>query len=111
MVSSDHEANVRRTLGPANVARIGHFACGASLFGKASKFKRVMRQAGIGACETLAIGDELRDLEAARKAGIAFGAVAWGYANPDALAAREPEEFFAAMNDIPSRFAACGTSA
>lgn len=111
MVSSDHEANVRKTLGPANVALIGHFACGASLFGKAPKFKRVMRAAGVDAADTLAIGDELRDLEAARKAGIAFGAVAWGYANPETLASRGPEEFFAAMRDIPARFAACAARA
>jgi phosphoglycolate phosphatase len=104
MVSSDQEANVRRTLGPANVARIRHFACGASLFGKAPKFRRVMRMAGVEPAETLAIGDELRDLEAARKAGIAFGAVGWGYAKPEALAAREPDEFFTAMHDISARF-------
>lgn len=111
MVSSDHETNVRRTLGPANVARIGHFACGASVFGKATKFKRVMRRAGVGARETLAIGDEVRDLEAARKAGIAFGAVAWGFANPKALVARGSDELFTAVNDIPARFAASGTPA
>lgn len=111
MVSSDHETNVRRTLGPANVARIEHFACGASVFGKATKFKRVMRRAGVGARDTLAIGDEVRDLEAARKAGISFGAVAWGFANPKALVARGSDEFFAAVNDIPTRFAAYGTLA
>lgn len=103
MVSSDHEANVRRTLGPS-AELIEHYACGASLLGKARKFRRVMRRAGVAAAETLAIGDELRDLEAARKAGIAFGAVAWGYASPVALAERRPEEFFEAMIDIPQRF-------
>jgi phosphoglycolate phosphatase len=108
MVSSDHEENVRRTLGPANVAHIGHFACGASLFGKAAKFRQVMRQAGIGAGDTLAVGDELRDLEAARKAGIAFGAVAWGYANPAVLVAQRPDEFFSVMDDIATRCSPCG---
>jgi phosphoglycolate phosphatase len=111
MVSSDHETNVRRTLGPANAARIGHFACGASAFGKAAKFKRVMRRAGVSAADTLAIGDEVRDLEAARKAGIAFGAVAWGFADPRALIARGTDEFFAAVHDIPARLFACGKHA
>jgi phosphoglycolate phosphatase len=100
MVSSDHEKNVRRALGPDICALFSHFACGASLFGKAPKFKRVMRKAGVAAQETLAIGDDLRDLEAARQAGTAFGAVAWGYACPEALRAHAPDEFFASVDDI-----------
>jgi phosphoglycolate phosphatase len=100
MVSSDHEANVRRALGPDICALFSHFACGASLFGKAPKFKRVMRKAGAVAGETLAIGDDLRDFEAARQAGTAFGAVAWGYACPEALRAQQPDEFFVSIDDI-----------
>lgn len=111
MVSSDNEANVRRSLGSANVARITHFDCGASLFGKAAKFKRVMRLAGARPEHTIAIGDELRDLEAARKAGIAFGAVAWGYANPDVLRAQSPEEFFSCVDEIARRLTLRGTFA
>src|SRR6185312_10633256 len=66
MVSSDDETNVRLMLGDANAALISHFACGASLFGKASKFKRVMREADVAPGDTIAIGDEIRDIEAAR---------------------------------------------
>jgi len=102
MVSSDHEPNVRRTLRD-NASLIHHYACGAALFGKAAKFKRAMRIAGAGPNETIAIGDELRDIDAARKVQIAFGAVAWGYANPDALRARNPEHFFTSMDEIAQR--------
>lgn len=105
MVSSDHETNVRRALGPDICALFSHFACGASLFGKAPKFKRVMRAAGVTATQTLAIGDDLRDLEAARRAGAAFGAVAWGYTNAEALRAQAPDEFFACMDEISIRLA------
>jgi len=111
MVSSDNESNVRRALGPDICGLFSHFACGASLFGKAPKFKRVMRKAGQAATETLAIGDDLRDLEAARQAGIAFGAVAWGYASAEALLAQAPEEFFASIDDIVGRLATSGAPA
>src|SRR5437879_4326198 len=47
LVSSDNEANVRDMLGEANTTLISHFACGAALFGKAAKFKRVMKLAGV----------------------------------------------------------------
>lgn len=105
MVSSDHEENVRRALGPANARLISYYACGASIFGKAPKFRRVLKLSGIAAKDAICIGDEVRDIEAARKAGIPFGAVAWGYARPDALAARQPEEMFATMDDMISRLA------
>lgn len=86
IVSSDTEANVRAILGPRNAALVGDFACSASLLGKPAKFRRVLRRAGIAAREALAIGDEIRDAQAARATGLDFAAVGWGYAAPDALA-------------------------
>jgi phosphoglycolate phosphatase len=86
MVSSDTEANIRQVLGPEISALFGHYACSASLLGKPRKFRRVLREAGIPAGEALAIGDEIRDAQAARASGIDFAAVGWGYAAPDALA-------------------------
>jgi phosphoglycolate phosphatase len=102
-VSSDNEKNIRATLGRELSALVKHYACGASLFGKASKFKAVLRASGIPASETIAIGDELRDLEAARAAGIAFGAVSWGYTAPEALRAHAPELMFTSMDEICDR--------
>jgi phosphoglycolate phosphatase len=105
LVSSDNEVNTRDMLGEANAALISHFACGASLFGKAAKFKRVMKLAGVAAGATIAIGDEIRDIEAARAAGIACGAVAWGYAAPEALRARKPNVVFEKMEEIAAMLA------
>jgi phosphoglycolate phosphatase len=94
VASSNTEAQVRRTLGPALAAHIGHYACEASLFGKAARFRRLLREARIPAAEAMSVGDELRDIAAAREAGIAAGAVAWGYADPAALRAAGPDAFF-----------------
>ena len=71
-----------------------------SLFGKAAKFRRVVRRAGVAAAQAISIGDEVRDIEAARAAGIACGAVMWGYAAPDALRAFGPVMVFRRMQDI-----------
>jgi phosphoglycolate phosphatase len=100
MVSSDNEQNVRLALGAANAALIAHYACGAALFGKASRFRHAVKAAGVSARETICIGDEVRDIEAARKAGLAFGAVSWGYATEAALRAHAPELVFSRMEDI-----------
>jgi phosphoglycolate phosphatase len=100
LVSSDSEANARAQLG-TSAAYFSDFACRASLFGKAPKFKRMVKHARVSPTETIAIGDEVRDQEAARAAGIAFGGVAWGYADPEALRAHNPQEWFETIADIP----------
>ncbi|HCB75650.1 MAG TPA: HAD family hydrolase, partial [Sphingomonas bacterium] len=47
--------------------------------------------AGVSAAQALAIGDETRDIEAAQRCGIRSGAVHWGYAHREALAAVGPD--------------------
>ncbi|TWA97013.1 HAD-IA family hydrolase [Bradyrhizobium stylosanthis] len=106
LVTSDSEANAREKLGPA-AALFSHFDCSASLFGKAAKFRRVIRCAGVDPAQVIAIGDEVRDIEAARAAGIACGAVCWGYAAPAALRALAPDHMFGHIRDIAETL--CGT--
>lgn len=105
VVTSNSEGNVRQVLGPGNAALIHHYGCGASIFGKRPKLRAVLRSSGIPASEAIAIGDEIRDLEAAHAEGIAFGAVSWGFANPEALRAHYPEEVFASFEDILGKLA------
>jgi phosphoglycolate phosphatase len=70
------------------------------LFGKAVKYKAVLKRTGIAASDAISIGDEVRDGEAAQAAGIAFGAVNWGYATPAALAKTSPTLVFSSIEDI-----------
>lgn len=100
IVSSNAEANVRSVLGPANIAHIESFACGASLFGKARLFKRVVRASGLAHRQVISIGDETRDITAARKAKITAGAALWGYASRDALSRLEPDALFETPDDV-----------
>jgi phosphoglycolate phosphatase len=51
----------------------------------------------------MVIGDEIRDLNAAKAARMAFGAVSWGLTRPEAMEAGKPEVLFRQMSDI-SRF-------
>ena len=104
IVSSDGEESVRRVLGPT-ASLIAHFYCGAAIFGKHRKFRRVARHFGIQPTETICIGDEIRDIEAAHATGMDSGAVAWGYAFPAALRAAGPTHFFNSMAEITQRLA------
>lgn len=100
IVSSNSEESIRRILRPNNACLVDHYECGASIFGKASKFRRVLRRAGVVPNDAIAIGDETRDIEAAMQANIAAGAVAWGYATPELLKSRLPAHMFETMDDI-----------
>jgi phosphoglycolate phosphatase len=100
IASSDAEDNVRHTLGASNAKKIAHYACASSMFGKRAKFQSILKRAGIGPAQAIAIGDETRDAEAARAAGVAFGAVSWGYARLDALTPHAPDHVFSSIEDI-----------
>ena len=102
IVSSDSEASVRQVLGPA-AATITRFDCGAAVFGKHWKFRRVARRLGTEPADTICIGDEIRDIEAARAAGIDSGAVAWGYALLSALQAAGPTHLFNSIEEMMQR--------
>jgi phosphoglycolate phosphatase len=99
VVSSNAEGNVRRVLGPA-AAHVAHYACGASLFGKASKIRGVLKAMRVEKCDAIFVGDEARDAAAARDVGIDNGLVAWGYADPKFLRSLAPTLFFEHMDEI-----------
>lgn len=99
LCSSNAEANVRAVLG-ADAARFEAYFCGSGLFGKVSKFRRAIKASGLAASDILSIGDETRDVDAARAVGIGAGAVLWGYANPETLVAMGPDQAFARPADI-----------
>jgi phosphoglycolate phosphatase len=85
VVSSNSETTVRAVLGPALCEHVHSFSCGVGLFGKANKVRRVLRAARVQPTTAALVGDESRDIEAARRAGVAAIAVTWGYATESAL--------------------------
>ena len=103
VVTSNTEANVRRILGPETAGLVGRYACGAGLFGKAAKFRKVVKAEGVPPSRVLCVGDEARDMEAAREAGLDSAAVAWGYAAPGLLRSLGPTLFFERMEEIADR--------
>ncbi len=105
VLSSNSEENVRRTLAEAG-ASIEYFKCGSDLFGKAAKVKALCRQAGCTPNDCLLVGDEIRDIEAAREAGCHAAAVAWGYNHADALSDKCPDFLFQTPQDMQVRLLA-----
>lgn len=94
LVTSNSIENVRRILGADAVANFAHVECGASIFGKHKRIQRALRRIGVPASRAIYVGDQLADAQAAREAGVAFGAVAWGYGSRESLVAFGPELLF-----------------
>ena len=105
VVSSNSEANVRRILGPECAPLIGCYECGASLFGKAASFRRVLERTGAPKDQAICVGDEARDIKAASAAGLASGAATWGYATRELLERQRPTMVFASMEDMLDKLA------
>ena len=105
LVSSNAEDNVRRTLGPELASLFRHYECGMSIFGKSARIRKVVRQARTPPERALYVGDQTTDAEAARRAGVGFGAVSWGYAPIEVLRKVAPEHEF----DLPASLAAIAT--
>jgi phosphoglycolate phosphatase len=99
VASSNSAGQIARTLGPALSGLIAHVAADAPLSGKPGRFRRILRASAIPAARAIALGDELRDIEAARACGLTAAAVAWGYARPALLAASRPDMVFQAPED------------
>jgi phosphoglycolate phosphatase len=106
IVSSNSAENVRRVLGAEHSGRVSHLGCGAALFGKRSKLRDVLRRSRVAAAQAIAIGDEVRDAQAAQAEGIAFGAVSWGYTRLETLRRHVPREVFTTPEQILARLTA-----
>lgn len=72
----------------------------SKLTGKAKHLKAIRKTFSLRPEQMLYIGDELRDVKAAQKAGIPIAAVTWGFNSRESLAASEPDYLF----DQPTDF-------
>jgi phosphoglycolate phosphatase len=102
VVTSNSCANVRRVMGKKSMGLLAACEGGVSIFGKRMKLRKVLRASGMHPADAIFIGDEIRDIEAARHAGIASGAVAWGFTEPDTLKAHSPDMLFASVEEMRS---------
>jgi phosphoglycolate phosphatase len=99
LVTTNTESNARRVLGDS-AALFRWIGGGAPMFGKAARLRKAMRITGATPKRTICIGDEIRDIEAARAVGAACGVVSWGFADVAILRSREPDQVYATVDDI-----------
>jgi phosphoglycolate phosphatase len=73
----------------------------AGVLNKTSALKKLMAKERLAAGDCLYIGDEIRDITAASKAGLDYISVSWGYNNKQSLEAQNPMK----LVDTPKQLA------
>ena len=102
VVTSNSCENVRRVLGRKTAALLSDCAGGVSLAGKRAKLHKILHRSGVDPNLAIFIGDEIRDIEAARRAGIACAVVAWGFTDVSALREHAPDYVFNSIEEMVS---------
>lgn len=64
---------------------------GIGVFGKHVEIKRLIKKSNLEKYEAIYVGDEVRDVEACKKAGVKVIAVCWGYNSKKALKKEKPD--------------------
>lgn len=86
ILSTNSDENIEYVLKKYNSLKyITKIFANIGITSKARSLKKLMHSEGLMFDECLYVGDEIRDIEASKKANISCISVAWGYANPDAL--------------------------
>ena len=100
ILTSNSVENVRRVLDAELMEAIELIDGGAHVLGKHRRIARMLKQANADASQAIYVGDQVSDGEAARRVGVAFGAVGWGYSHADTLRAMGAEEFFETVPEL-----------
>jgi phosphoglycolate phosphatase len=80
LVTSNSRENVRIFLKNNKMEEVFDFIiAGVGIFGKSKHMKKAVKIAKVEKMQTLCVGDEVRDIEAANKAGLKIVAVSWGF--------------------------------
>jgi phosphoglycolate phosphatase len=92
ILSSNSSDNVRLFLKAKGLLDCFDFIqSGAAIFGKSQALKRFMRAKSFQPEEVIYVGDETRDIEAAKRSKIKVVAVSWGFNSRQVLAEYSPD--------------------
>nr|WP_312578421.1 HAD-IA family hydrolase [Sedimentibacter sp.] len=90
IITTNSKTNVKMFLKEHN-ADYFDFIASATMFGKEIKMRKIMKKEKLQNNEVLYVGDEIRDIHAANRAGIDIASVGWGYNTVESLRKNKPQ--------------------
>ncbi len=90
ILTSNSEKNIKHFFKKNNLEIFDFIYSDSGLFGKGKVLKKLLKRHQIDPTQVAYVGDETRDIEAARAAGIKIIAVTWGYNSKALLEKHHP---------------------
>lgn len=100
IASSNDRENISQFLKNNHLEVFDYVSAGSSLFGKSKKIREMAKAAKLSLSEILYVGDEVRDIEAARRAGVKIASVTWGANTKKVLQDSKPDYLFDHPQDL-----------
>ena len=91
IVTTNIEENVQEFLHSNNLDQFDFFYTVKKIFSKDKTISKIIKEMGLEKSNVFFVGDEVRDIEAGKKARIKTIAVSWGYNTKEALARENPD--------------------
>lgn len=101
IITSNDRDNVMLFLQKNDLQELFEFIySGATIFGKSRVINRFLQQAHLAPEEVIYVGDETRDIEAAKRSQIKMIAVSWGFNSKTVLAEHKPDFLIHHPNEL-----------
>lgn len=100
IVTNNYVKNVTDTLSDEQEKMFDYIYSARSLFGKPAVLNKLIKQYKLNKNETIYVGDEVRDIEAAQKVGIDIACVTWGFNNREIIVKQNPSFVINTPNEL-----------
>jgi phosphoglycolate phosphatase len=90
IISSNSAGNVKAFLDNNRITEIDFIHNELNIFGKDKALKNVLRKYSFQPADTIYVGDEVRDIEACKKAGVDVISVTYGFNTKESLMKHDP---------------------
>ena len=102
ILTTNTEENVKKFLESNQMDVFDFFYSGKSVFGKGKLLKKIITKYKLAKEDVFFVGDEIRDMEAGRKAEIFTIAVSWGFNSKVALQKEKPNFIIDSPTELES---------
>ncbi len=100
IISSNSVENIETVLEGYQISHLFSFIYSCSIFGKSRAINSALRAHYVSTDEAIYVGDEVRDINAARRSKIPVIAVTWGFNDLEILTQRQPDYLVNKPQDI-----------
>lgn len=91
IITSNSKNNIKKFLKKYKIDFFDFIYSGISIFGKDQKIKKLLKKYKLKPEQVIYVGDEIRDIEAAKKSKIKIISVTWGFNSKNILKKQNPD--------------------